>query len=401
MQRRSLSGFTLVELLVVIAIIGILVGLLLPAVQAAREAARRMSCSNNLKQLGLGLHNYHSTYDALPAGAGGTISGAPTTYTPFGTTVSFIDSNQYELSFLVTTLPFVEQQPLWEKISNPYLFTGTPAYTFKAMGPYPAHPPAQYPMWGASVSTFLCPSQPAPTQDLTRGKHNYGACYGDNFFLGGQGLGNTFAMTGGNIVQSGGKRGMFARASGRPETRNYRGSFGFRDCLDGTANTIAVGELCYSTGRGELAGNVARLNVASFHSATAPLTGAICLTMVNPQRPNYYSTAANAFSDWRGNMWMRGLMVLGGVNTILPPNGPNCGHQPDTQTAIVPPASYHQGGAHVLMTDGAVRFVTENIEAGNINAPTVCEVNGNLGAESPYGVWGALGSRNGAENKSL
>ncbi len=68
--KQSRAAFTLVELLVVIAIIGILVGLLLPAVQAAREAARRMSCGNNLKQLGLGLHNYHSAYDRLPPGGG-------------------------------------------------------------------------------------------------------------------------------------------------------------------------------------------------------------------------------------------------------------------------------------------------------------------------------------------
>ncbi len=104
-QQRT--GFTLVELLVVIAIIGILVGLLLPAVQAAREAARRMSCSNNFKQIGLGLHNYHAAYDTFPKQSGGTGNRGGG------------DSNRLFLSYLVPILPFVEQQPLWEQISNP------------------------------------------------------------------------------------------------------------------------------------------------------------------------------------------------------------------------------------------------------------------------------------------
>src|SRR5690554_8152464 len=103
-------GFTLVELLVVIAIIGILVGLLLPAVQAAREAARRMSCSNNFKQLGLSLHNYHATYDKLPIGSGGT---------GLDSNTNSADANNLRLSGLVAMLPFMEQQRLWLLIYNP------------------------------------------------------------------------------------------------------------------------------------------------------------------------------------------------------------------------------------------------------------------------------------------
>ena len=121
--RQQERGFTLVELLVVIAIIGVLVGLLLPAVQAAREAARRMSCSNNFKQIGLAIHNYHSAYKQLPTQGAGTGIGLNTpNWWQRGN-----DCSKECLSALVGLTPFMEQQALWEKISNPSTETVTGA----------------------------------------------------------------------------------------------------------------------------------------------------------------------------------------------------------------------------------------------------------------------------------
>ena len=150
MQRsKGRRGFTLVELLVVIAIIGILVGLLLPAVQAAREAARRMSCSNNFKQIGLAIHNYHSTYKRIPAQGIGTVA------TPSHNRAWWQESaagngtlfvNNRRLSTLVGILPFIEQQGIWSEISNPNArrtdgdpnaAVGTIASPWAPMGPMP------------------------------------------------------------------------------------------------------------------------------------------------------------------------------------------------------------------------------------------------------------------------
>ena len=116
MSKRNRAGFTLVELLVVIAIIGILVGLLLPAVQAAREAARRMSCSNNFRQVGIAIQNYHSAFKRLPMHGGGTGMDYQA-----GTTLAAYSprTNQKSLSFLAGLMPFMEQQALWAQISNP------------------------------------------------------------------------------------------------------------------------------------------------------------------------------------------------------------------------------------------------------------------------------------------
>ena len=178
--RQPRQGFTLVELLVVIAIIGILVGLLLPAVQAAREAARRMSCSNNFKQIGLAVHNYHSSYKQLPQNGTGTTRSLAGNVTNNG--------NRLFLSWLVPLTPFVEQQALWEKISNQSTEV-TPGYTmpgtvlsyngiqmWPAMGPTPWV--RQYAPWETDVPTYRCPSDPAIGLP-GHGRSNYAACIGD------------------------------------------------------------------------------------------------------------------------------------------------------------------------------------------------------------------------------
>lgn len=170
MTTKRHCGFTLVELLVVIAIIGVLVGLLLPAVQAAREAARRMSCSNNLKQLGLGFLNYHSAYKQLPVERGGTyrFGNNLQTRTPVPRGAAFGGNNFHNLSALVPLLPFVEQQALWEQISNPYAVkepASAMGLIFAAMGPQVAmtlanHGQFQYDPWLTEIPTYRCPSDP-------------------------------------------------------------------------------------------------------------------------------------------------------------------------------------------------------------------------------------------------
>ncbi len=272
MNRTRAQGFTLVELLVVIAIIGILVGLLLPAVQAAREAARRMSCSNNFKQIGIGLHNYHATYDKLPYGGGGTSNGAGNRnlWGPpsWGSSNAHV-VNGDRLSLLVAILPFIEQQPLWEKWSNPRVENGN---TFPAMGPHPDVSANVYEPFRTQVGTYRCPSHPDPRVNVAKAKTNYGPCYGDNWWKNGNRYGDEPA----------GKRGMFCLSNGERSVGinpdNFSGQMGFRDCLDGTANTVAMGEICFSQDSREIIGNIIRLTDFTT-STTGPI---ICKNSVDP-----------------------------------------------------------------------------------------------------------------------
>ncbi len=380
-SRILRSGFTLVELLVVIAIIGVLVGLLLPAVQAAREAARRMSCSNNFKQLGLGLHNYHSAFDKLPKG-----SGAGTFNVGYGTALT---DNRMRCSGLIAILPFIEQTALWEQISNPNNETGT---VFPSMGPAPYN--INYVPWRMQVPTFLCPSDGSRSYVYPVAATNYGFSYADGFWQCNNAM-NPMLQP----VNLGQHRGMFKH-----------GFFlGFRDVLDGLSNSVMMGELARSLGNRELVGDVAWM---SSGNAWRDNPKTQCLDIVpDPARPKFYAptqqlTADAAVQRSRGSMWTEGAPMHTGITTVFAPGGPSCNRGNDTnaQGGIYSAGSRHVGGAHILMGDGSVKFITNSIDTGNLNiaspattAPTAPPA----GSASPYGLWGALGTIANSETRSL
>ncbi len=384
--EKARPGFTLVELLVVIAIIGVLVGLLLPAVQAAREAARRMSCSNNFKQLGLGLHNYHSAYNKLPTQCGGTY-GNNSTYT-----------NRNLSSFLVGVTPFIEQQALWEMISNPRAVNHngsarTPA--FSSMGPVPWE--RNYTPWITEVGTFRCPSDPNVPPANFEGFTNYAACIGDGIASNNHSCVGEF---GEELTWCTPRRGSFNR--GFFQTRF---ATGFRDILDGLSNTIACGEIVTDNNTLEVIATV--VNRGS--NAQFFITPVSCESTIDPAAPQFHLSGTNA-NNWsvsqrKGMRWADGRPVMTSVNTIMPPNKVSCAYSGDGSDAMVTVGSRHQGGAHVLMGDGAVKFITDSIEAGNksANSPNwpVGTSTTAPGKPSPYGLWGALGTRGSKENVTL
>ncbi|TWT80769.1 hypothetical protein CA13_22150 [Planctomycetes bacterium CA13] len=418
---KSQRAFTLVELLVVIAIIGVLVGLLLPAVQAAREAARRMSCSNNFKQIGLGLHNYHSAYNQLPRQYGGTRT--PTNRLWYAGGDGAQSANGTLLSFLVGLTPFVEQQALWEQISNPNnsywngsaVVTPMPISPWNAMGPSPHE--SRYVPWRTEVPTFRCPSDPGKGEP-SYGRTNYAACLGDGISYTSSGVGSynggnqvwlDEASVGSNLWQTPSGRAQYTRAG-------CRGIFvprqdtSFRDILDGLSNTIMCGEI--ATDLGDMDKRTIPMRTGSHNSATTgPLREPDACTdlgYIDPLRPQFWypagrnngSAPSNGMVErpqfGRGYRWAVATPVQTGVLTILAPNREVCNAYSHNSESTAPPSSRHQGGVHVLMGDGAVRFITDSIEAGDSSADGRF-LNNRPGGQSPYGLWGALGSRSAKE----
>ncbi|TWU46244.1 hypothetical protein Poly51_56400 [Rubripirellula tenax] len=386
-NRSRTSGFTLVELLVVIAIIGVLVGLLLPAVQAAREAARRMSCSNNFKQIGLGLHNYHSAYKQLPLHGAGTMS--PTI--DYAWRSSDI-CNVERLSFLVGITPFIEQQSLWEQISNPRDNNGGTPAIWPAMGPTPQQ--ISYSPWATDIPTLRCPSDPGRGLPAL-GRTNYAACMGDSA-----------ERTTTGAWRDNGTVGSLPNEVLAEESRAaHRGVFvmhkqmKFRDILDGLSNTICAGEI--ATDLGDKDKRTINLNIGwNFLRNRAPT---YCRDMpqdyVDPLRPQFWRATAPVVgaTDGRGYRWADGFSNFSAMFTMLPPNQELCTQQNAGNPGVYPPSSRHQGGVHILMSDGAVKFITDSIEAGTAASGGTASYPifrwRRPGDASPYGLWGALGTR--------
>ncbi|MCM2369275.1 DUF1559 domain-containing protein [Aporhodopirellula aestuarii] len=391
-------GFTLVELLVVIAIIGVLVGLLLPAVQAAREAARRMSCSNNFKQLGLAIHNYHSAYNQLPRLQGGTNAiGAPN-----GGTTAPSSNNREELSILVGLMPFLEQQGLWEQISNPLQDQNGKIH--QPMGGNPQanlshHQISRYEPWLTEVPSLRCPSDPGKGLP-SAGRTNYAACSGDSAYICNHGYAdeNGDRSNPSNLAE-------LARASCRGMFKARADSY-FRDVLDGLSNTIAMGEIPTDLGdqdkrthgKADIGGAASgRGTGQGIRNAGEALS---CRTFIDPERPQFWASGTNVgdSEQRRGYKWASGRPMYGQMNAILAPNKEICVAKGTGgrlnyhgNAMIAPPGSRHQGGCHILMGDGAVKFITDSIEAGDETSAQVYH-GGPLavGSKSPFGLWGAL-----------
>ncbi|MCA9136962.1 MAG: DUF1559 domain-containing protein [Planctomycetales bacterium] len=407
---RCPKGFTLVELLVVIAIIGILVGLLLPAVQAAREAARRMSCSNNFKQIGIAVHNYHAAYKQLPIHMGGTrrIPSTGSWFSSYGD-----DCNMMMLSTFVGLTPFFEQQGIWDQISTPNSVDLTnPGVQrvppWPAMGPTPTeetnavaivnqHNNAYQP-WMTEIPMLRCPSDPGVGLPAM-GRTNYATCLGDGLYFTDngpywydlRGFPKIEIHTSSNLRLMAAGRGMFVSRTTKK----------FRDVLDGLSNTIMFGEIATDLGDRDVRTRAHSFAPGTFSGLRDNPT--VCRPDIDPERPRFWNPSVTnllAGNQGRGFRWASGMQPYTAMNTILPPNSETCMSLEDTTPGVLSASSRHQGGAHVLMGDGAVIFMTDSVEAGNSTNGTVTDVGtGNRapGSPSPYGLWGALGTRANSE----
>ena len=343
-------GFTLVELLVVIAIIGILVGLLLPAVQAAREAARRMSCGNNMKQLGLAIHNHESTYKWVPTWA--TKFRPTDAYASTGNPFWAANDARFGFGALGMLLPYMEGNNVAQNFDyrkaliDPRNLPNPPF----AGSPFTGGVP------GASMSTnptFICPSTPTlPTE----------SDYGPYLVLGGLPVpGNQLILPRTDYVALRGLHSSLASCVGLPATTTQNSMLGASDegCSGSTALT---GDTC------EIIVNPRR----RFASVTDGLSNTFCLVELAGKQRRFFNGVAypgdfltpppvpgltlnSSWVDWNSARHPRGLAGTDRLN----PNLAGC--------SVINifnennPYSFHGGGVQVVRGDGSVTFVNATI----------------------------------------
>jgi len=301
LKVRKKFGFTLIELLVVIAIIAILIALLLPAVHQAREAARRTQCKNNLKQYGLALHNYHDTYNRFPPA--GQNWAAP------------------NVGWQCRILPFTEQTSIYSKID----FSANAAYNSLIAGPGTE-------VRRRNVPYAKCPSDASNINEVDWAHSSYGGSLGSQRTPSADGACNLFLTPVVNYQSPGGD----ADHGNSDALRGISGMFGrlladspgIKDITDGTSNTIMVGEIlsaCNDHRNGWWDYN----GMGNAHASTAVPLNTMTTCEAPYRRPNPPYPACTNPNNWNLSWGFR---------------------------------SGHVGGAQFLMGDGAVRFLSENID---------------------------------------
>jgi hypothetical protein len=337
-----------------------LIALLLPAVQAAREAARRMQCSNNLKQFGIALHTYNDAKKRLPGGVNETTG-----------------RTGYQNAFLSphgALMPFMEQAALWQELDA----TTTSATSLTA-APYTS-----------SVSSIKCPTDSGSRSDSSRhATTNYVFCQGDRY------------------------------ANPGYEQDNHRGAFVQRtivvrtlsDIVDGTSNTIAasetlVGQGDTEMGKVELIARDSTINTsagAATRCATRAPGGKIdpAVTFQTAHDSGGPLVATKPSYGRGGRAWC-GMSAITLFATVLPPNSPSCASQnvdtPTAGTVLPAAASFHTGGVNLIMIDGSGKFITDAVDTTSTGGWGSAFVSSGA---SPFGVWGAAGSIYGKESVSL
>ena len=356
------SAFTLVELLVVIAIIGILIALLLPAVQAAREAARRMQCTNQEKQIGLALHNFVDTFKTLP------LNSWQKGYGQDGG-----DAGD-RWSYLAPLLPFMEQSALHATIAQ---YKGVNCWVNEELRLVSDTP----------IGMLMCPSDANKTNGLAAGVryntiNNYHVNRGDFY------------------------HGYYWDQSRGPLGGNRFAPVGLEGTSDGLSNTIFISEVAAAAGNPSalstglrVKGNIAMGIVVDYYEDTSA-SPSLCLAAMSQGK-----IVGQGLGMHLSNRWWDCMNAYSQFHTCLPPNSPSCanggGQQEDP---LVSASSYHTGGVNVCLMDGSVRFISETISTTNLDQIPPVDANGQwhtYRGASIYGVWGSIGSRTGGESVAV